>query len=83
VHEGSIPSCPTRVTERSLTEQQLLRHHHDDTMDGEEIAWVWVPRESHGYKYGYWRRENEEEEALRILEEAKMLPEYKLEELPI
>lgn len=65
-----------------MSEQQLLRHHHDDTMPGEKGTWIWVPKETHGGRYGYYRRENEAEEALRILAEAGMLPEHELEELP-
>jgi hypothetical protein len=41
-------------------------------------SWVWVD----SGKYGFFRRENEEEEALRVLAEADMLLKVKVEEVP-
>jgi hypothetical protein len=62
--------------------EQLMKHHEDNTMPTETIPMTWVPGSSYGGRWGYWRRETQEEEALRILAEADMLPEYKEEELP-
>jgi hypothetical protein len=62
-----------------VNEKQFLRHHEDNSMDDMNITWVQV-------QYGritYYRRETDEEKALRVLAEADMLPVVTLDEVPL
>ena len=61
-----------------MSAQQLLEHHHDDSMPPLDITWEWM--QTPGMKHGYWVRDLHRE-ALQILRSADMLT-LKEEELP-